>query len=418
LALETIPQAAPAAAPEVTEADFVCGIATGYDPESTPAIRESLRGLKGAKRIVVFQDVAAPSDAEAGMVASPDGSAAITFLPWPANLDGSTAPLQGLLGAYQTVFSACQKLNARGCCLIASHLEGATPNWVGDMARPILESEFDLALPGYARRKLEGLLNNSIISPLTRCLYGKRVQNPLGPDLGVSRRLVDRMVLRDRNAAGSNGAPHPLASLSPVALSESFKTCQVNLGARVYPPTDWTNLSALVSQVLSPVFLEVEKNAPFWQRVRGSTALAGFGSPMRVLHEETGAVDISRLVESFQLGTRDLQEIWGIVLPPATLLELRRLSRATPEAFRLPDELWVRIIYDFALGHRLRTINRDHLLRSLTPLYLGWVASLARELENSGAGGVEQRLEKLALAYEEAKPYLLSRWRWPDRFNP
>lgn len=403
----------------MTEADFVFGIATGYDPESTPAIRESLRALKGAKRIVVFHDVAPPSDAEAetGKAASADGNATVTFLPWPANLDGSATPLQGLLGAYQTVFAACQKLDARGCCLIASHLEDAKPDWVGDMARPILESEFDLALPGYARRKLEGLLNNSIISPLTRCLYGKRVQNPLGPDLGISRRLVDRMISRDRSASASNGAPHPLGSLTPVTLAESFKACQVNLGARVYPPTDWTNVSALISQVLSPVFLEVEKNAPFWQRVRGSSALPAFGSPMRVM-QETGAVDISRLVESFQLGTRDLQEIWGIVLPPATLLELRRLSRAAPEAFRLPDELWVRIIYDFALGHRLRTINRDHLLRSLTPLYLGFVASLARELENSGTGGVEQRLEKLALAYEEAKPYLLSRWRWPDRFNP
>ena len=30
----------------------------------------------------------------------------------------------------------------------------------------------------------------------------------------------------------------------------------------------------------------------------------------------------------------------------------------------------------------------------------------------------KQRVEKLARAYEEGKPYLQSRWRWPDRFNP
>jgi hypothetical protein len=75
-------------------------------------------------------------------------------------------------------------------------------------------------------------------------------------------------------------------------------------------------------------------------------------------------------------------------------------------------------VFDFALAHRLRTINRDHLLKSMTPLYLAWVASYAHDLETGGATALEQRLERLSLAYESGKPYLVSRWRWPDRFNP
>jgi hypothetical protein len=124
------------------------------------------------------------------------------------------------------------------------------------------------------------------------------------------------------------------------------------------------------------------------------------------------------MIESFQLGNRDLQEIWGLVLPPSTLVELRKLSRLPPGQFRVPDDLWVRIVYDFALGHHLRTINRDHLLRSMTPLYLAWVASYALDLETAGTTALEQRLERLAVAFESGKPYLVSRWRWPDRFNP
>ena len=134
--------------------------------------------------------------------------------------------------------------------------------------------------------------------------------------------------------------------------------------------------------------------------------------------QTAGTVEIDRLVNSFQLGIRDLQEIWGLVLPPASLLELRKLARLPTEQFHIPDELWVRIIYDFALAHRLRTINRDHLLRSLTPLYLGWVASYAGELATAEENAVEHRLERLSLAFEMGKPYLVSRWRWPDRFNP
>jgi len=88
------------------------------------------------------------------------------------------------------------------------------------------------------------------------------------------------------------------------------------------------------------------------------------------------------------------------------------------DQFRMPDDLWVRIVYDFALGHRLQTINRDHLLRSLTPLYLGWIASYALQIETAGPVEIDSWIERLSRAYETNKPYLVSRWRWPDRFNP
>jgi hypothetical protein len=169
--------------------------------------------------------------------------------------------------------------------------------------------------------------------------------------------------------------------------------------------------------MLGPVFLDMERNAVCWQRVRGSGPVPVNGEPVSVT-QDTGNVDINRMVESFQLGNRDLQEIWSLVLPPATLFELKKLSRLALEQFRMPDELWVRIIFDFALAHRLRTISRDHLLKSMTPLYLAWIASYAHDLEAAGTTASEQRLERLSAAYESSKPYLVSRWRWPDRFNP
>jgi hypothetical protein len=129
-------------------------------------------------------------------------------------------------------------------------------------------------------------------------------------------------------------------------------------------------------------------------------------------------VDLRRLLEPFQLGFRNLQEIWSLVLPPGALLELRKVHGLAPEEFRFPDELWTRIVYDFALAYRLRTISRDHLLRAMTPLYLGWVAGYALEVEANEAAAVQRRSERLCAAYENGKRYLVSRWLWPDRFNP
>jgi glucosylglycerate synthase len=190
------------------------------------------------------------------------------------------------------------------------------------------------------------------------------------------------------------------------------------VGARVYPPPDWANSNALLSSLLPPIFLDMERNAACWQRVRGSVPVLSLGDPVELQEDGPAAVDVGQMVETFHLGNRDLQEIWGLVLPPTTMFELGKLSRLAPEQFRMPDELWVRIVFDFALAHRLRTISRDHLLGSLTPLYLAWVASYARDVRDGDSLLLEKRMEKLALAYESGKPYLVSRWRWPDRFNP
>jgi glucosylglycerate synthase len=34
------------------------------------------------------------------------------------------------------------------------------------------------------------------------------------------------------------------------------------------------------------------------------------------------------------------------------------------------------------------------------------------------SGQAEDQIEELCMAYESEKPYLISRWRWPDRFTP
>ena len=80
------------------------------------------------------------------------------------------------------------------------------------------------------------------------------------------------------------------------------------------------------------------------------------------------------MIEGFRLAYSNLLEIWSLVLPPNTLLGLKRLSMVDPASFRMPENLWARIVYDFLIAYRLRTINRGHLLGALIPLYLAWVA--------------------------------------------
>ena len=323
---------------------------------------------------------------------------------------------QTVVSAYQTVFGISRRIGVRACAVIASEMQTVTPAWIEGLVRPVLDLGFDLVAPRYARHRWEGLLNRAILSPLARALYGKWIQNPAGPDFGISGKLTAAL-LDEQPAKRIPNSGQPLVSVVPTAARLNLQVCEAYLGPRLQAPADWMNLSSLLAQILGPVFLDIERHAALWQRVREAQMVPAFGT-REPSPAESGPVDAGRLIDSFQLGARNLQDVWSLALPPTAMLEIRKLSRLPPEQFRMTDDVWAAIVYDFALAHRLRTINRDHLLRSFTPLYLGWVASYALEMADKDPLEVEPRLERLARAFETAKPYLVSRWRWPDRFNP
>jgi hypothetical protein len=404
---------------EIGVVDLVIGLVDqkvgGSLPAIVSAVREALAGLPTSGcTVLLHSDVGAT--ANAGLPGALQDKSLKVLTQFVPPLDPSIPLAQSITSAYRAIWDVTEKLGARACIVIGSSVETLTPQWFYTLAQPILERDFDLVAPCYVVHKFEALLNSAILYPFIRAVYGKQVQNPLGPDFGFSLRLIQNLLQPDPTRARSAGT-HQLFLIGLTAIVKGFKVCQAHLGRRIYPPVDWKNLDSVLADVLGPLFLDVERNAPFWQRVRGSVPVPTYGDSPLPAHENV-AFDLRRLLEPFQLGFRNLQEIWALLLPPGTLLELNKLHRAPPEHFRIPDELWAHIVYDFALAHRLRTIGRDHLLRAMTPLYLGWVASYALEVEMADAAAVVQRLERVCAAYESAKPYLVSRWRWPDRFNP
>lgn len=403
---------------EIGTADVVIGALDADTPEkllkALTAVQNALEILSGDIRAVVLHGAPGADHAAPVLQITHDRLHTLSYPLFEP--DALADPVRGMSRAYRAVLAIAADLQARVSAVVSSNLDMVTAQWIYGLVRPVLELDFDLVTPCYGHLKFEALLTGSVLAPFTRALYGKQIQNPLGPDFGFSSRLLHRL-LETSSATREHGRIWSWLFPASAAISAGMEICQSHLGVRQYPPTDWLNLSSAIAQILGPIFHEAEHYAAFWQRIRGSKPVPVFGEPAPV-PEDTGAVETGRMIESFQLGCRSLLEVWGMILPPRSLMELRGLARVTPDRFRIPDELWARVVYDFALGYHLKTINEDHLLRSITPLYLAWVASFALEMEHAGHAEVEERLERLSLAYESSKPYFLSRWRWPDRFNP
>jgi len=323
-------------------------------------------------------------------------------------------PPTSLDGSFLEVFQISQRVGAKCCCVWNGNPQDLTFEVIERLVAPALKEGFDLVTPCYLEKKFGSLVNGSIVYPALRALYGKKISFSMAIDLAFSAQFVDRLLQVDPKTRRTRWQQW----IATEAICAGLKICQVNLPVEPPRPPESADVSSILTIVLGRLFSDLERNAAYWQRSNGSLPVTTFGEAVRREERAEVAVDVQPMIETFQLGYRNLREIWNLALPPATLVDLKKLTMLPATTFRMPDDLWVRVIYDFALAHRQRSINREHLLRAMTPLYLGWVASHAQELKDAPPSAVRANLESLALAYERQKPYLLSRWRWPDRFNP
>jgi len=124
------------------------------------------------------------------------------------------------------------------------------------------------------------------------------------------------------------------------------------------------------------------------------------------------------MYESFRLAAENLQDVWSRTMSTGTRLRLKRLGEMPAAQFSMPDSLWVSIVYDFLVAYHVRSVNRSHLFGAFVPLYLGWAASYVRKMRGLTEEQGELQVNSLASTFEAEKPYLMSRWRWPDRFTP
>jgi glycosyltransferase involved in cell wall biosynthesis len=383
------------------------------------AARTALFQFSKSKALIVHVDGGSTDSTMKRAKDSLDGEgvlAQVSYPVYPHQFGVSHHSLPGRDSAYRTIFSLAGEVDAKVCCIVDCGTT-VTPDWVSALIQPVLEMEFDLVAPFYKRHKYDGVLVNGMLYPVARALFGKRLRQPIGGDAGYSRTLI-RKILPLETWTTAAARRDVSLWLSIQALLQDMKICQVRLGARPRPPRDMgQDISSILADLTGALYLGMEQTADLWQRVRGSTTVPTFG--LRIDPETGGNVpDTKPLVEAFRIGCKNLQDLWQYVLPPATLLEFKRMSRQNDREFRFSRELWARVVYDFAVAFRLRAMGQEHLLRTLTPLYMGWVASYILSIEEADADQVEKEIEKVCMAYEAEKPYLISRWRWPDRFMP
>lgn len=371
---------------------------TAMPLEQLESLLAKLTSLFPAEGLIVATPDAISSDASPNLRIVPMPAANLTWTLTPADFVNA----QQLAG----------QNGARAILMLGPGAASLGSSGLRDLANAVIAPATDLAIPCYDLPPHAGLVNSAILYPLTRALFASRARFPLAVDLGLSLRMAERLSAAAQRFTTLNQSEALLWPINEAAVA-GFTVNEFKVGPRAIPQPSEADINAILASVTGSLFADIDTKASFWQRPR---QLPPAPHPATRAPSSEAAVDITPMLDAFRLAYTNLHEIWSLVLPPNSLLGLKRLSVTDGADFRMSESLWARIVFDFLLAYRLRTINRGHLLGALIPLYLAWVASHFN-ITASGTSS-ERHIEAVAAAFEAEKPYLVSRWRWPDRFNP
>ncbi len=319
---------------------------------------------------------------------------------------------------YASAAEVAAERNAQTVLLLGGDLSGLSTDALVSLADGVRSQQMDLVLPRFALRPGSGLVNSALLYPVTRALFGANIRFPLPADAALSARMVQRLAAAQRNTR-SGQSPVLLWPVAEAAVA-TYSVREVDAGDAEPPQPQEADFSELFQSITGSLFADIEAKASFWQRARTRPMIPAEPvlppSTDAALLTETGT-EVQSMIDTFHLAYANLQEIWSLVLPPQTRLALKKLSLQPAASFHVEPQLWARVVYDFTLAYRLRNLNRRHLLGAMVPLYLAWAASHLLRADNDAARA-ERHITETAASFELERPYLVSRWRWPDRFNP
>ena len=323
-----------------------------------------------------------------------------------------TFPYSGIPGkgsAFRTIFEIADALDVKACAVVDSDLRSITPEWLELLLKPVLAGGYDYVAPLYYRHKFDGTITNSIVYPLTRALYGKRVRQPIGGDFGFSGDMAKFYLTKDvwETDVARFGID---IWMTTTAIANGFKVTQSFLGAKIHDAKDpGTDLSNMLYQVVSATFSLMETYAGIWKPIHGSEPVQAFGFEYSVGLEQIN-VNTARMINTFREGLRNLGEIWLEILGGGDYKEVERLGKLTDDQFQFPIALWTRVVYDYALAFHRKKFPVEQLIKSMTPLYVGKTASFILEAKDMMQQDAEAEIEKLCVEFENSKDYLVSNW--------
>jgi hypothetical protein len=295
--------------------------------------------------------------------------------------------------------------------VVDADLKSITPTWIRNLAEPIFD-QYHFVAPLYVRHKYDGAITNNVAYPLTRALYGRRVRQPVGGDVGFSGELA-RMYLESDAWSDSVAEFGIDIWMVTTAMRNRMAIIQAFMGkAKIHKVKDpIVDMEPVFRTIMATILQMMLLYENFWKDVKWSRPTAVFGAGMgEVDLPPPVTVNTEVLWQRFNDGLNQYGTEYEQFLGRQNINKLEEVAGLPADVFEFPTGLWAKILYDFAVAYRKGLFPLDELLSQLVPLYHGKTLSFVLETQAMNTQQVEEFIEDQCLQFEKTKPYLLERW--------
>jgi glucosylglycerate synthase len=408
---------------DIGRADVVVGIPT-FDTGDTvgrvvTAVEAGLRKLFPDLDAVICISDGGSTDGtlEAALSAGVGGEEERLLVP-----AGSRAPRKlgfryrgpsGKGSAVRSIVEVARRLEVRACAVVDADLRSITPYWLDRLLGPIVHHAYGFVAPVYTRHKYDATITNSVAFPLTTALYGVRLRQPIGGDFGFSGELAE--IFAGEDVWDTDVARFGIdVWMTTVALVREVKTCQAILGAKIHDPKDpGQDLGPMLRQVVGSLYSMAGQFVRRWWEVDGAAAPVTVGFPAEFSAAPV-EVSVPRLHRKVVEGHLEHRDRWARILSGPSMDEVEGAVAGASEGdgrLALDADAWIRILYDFLVGHEAGDLGPEELLDSMIPRYFARTATFIEETRDASPAMAERRIQEGADLAVELKPYLRERWR-------
>jgi len=394
---------------QVTEADVVVCIPTANEVESiavsTTQVDKGLREYFPALRCAIINCDNYSSDGTREAFFSAPGTIPRLYISTEAGVGGKGRNIRNF-------FEKAVQLNPKALIIVEADIKNISPVWIRNLGEPILKGA-GFVCPLYVRHKYEATLTSSIIYPLIRCLYGRRVRQCNVGDYGFSPKLLDHYLKSPfRSEMIENfGVDIWMAN---IALTSRLAIVQSVMGAlKVHRLKDnYLHLPAIFHDVVGTIFDLMQVYDDFWKQVKWSKPTALFGTDLQEVETPLPVdINIKRLHDMFVEGFDRYYGLWEQIYGPIVAPKLQEIRSIELQHFSFPAQTWMTILFDSAVAYRrMSPEERKNLLDGLLPLYLGKVLSYVKKTERMSLQQAEDYIENECVMFEENKPYITKVW--------
>jgi len=392
----------------VTEADVIVAIPSYNEAEliSFPT-QQAGQGLAeyfpGKKCVIINCDNHSP-DGTKDVFLNTETEVPKLYLSTPEGIKGKG-------NNFRNLFGKVVELGAHAVVVVDADLQSITPEWIRNLGEPLF-NDYGYVAPIYVRHKYDGTITNNIAYPMTRCLYGRRVRQPIGGDFGFSGELA-KYYLQDNLWSEEVRYFGIDIWMTTIAMNRGIPICQAFVGGpKVHKPKDpAADLGPMFTQVTGTLFRMMALFENFWTRVKWSkpTAIYGFGLGIT---EDPPPVNVNeeRLHEKFSAQTEQYVDAWKAIISEDAYVKFAEVLQLDQERFEFPAVLWAQILFDFCIAYHLGEVDKETVLEALIPLYYGRTLSFVQSTRNMDTRQAEEYIEEQCRVFEESKGYLIERW--------